>query len=337
MRKTANWSGLQNATRADNTHDFLIVGAGITGLHLCWKLKAFDSNSQALIVEKSKSCGGRMATRRIGASRFDHGAQFVKHSPISDEIISLWRELKVVQEYRYTSELSYCGILGMTAPAKKIAENLNVIYNCKIVRIHKEGGEWVVHGENDQLYRTKNVILTAPLPQALELLHNSEISFDEELKNITYAKAISMLIFLSSDFQQPIGYSDQVDRDIYSISSQSAKGLSEKVAYTVTLGPEWSESHFEAPDKSAIETFKLLFSQKFPGLDFQVADLKKWRYSHPLITDKNPFYQPAEGLFLAGDAFGGPSINGALHSSLSLFNYLEHNRRRGEPQEHRPD
>lgn len=55
--------------------DVVIIGGGLTGVMAARTLKE-NGVDDVLVIEKGKSLGGRMATRRIGEGRVDHGAQF---------------------------------------------------------------------------------------------------------------------------------------------------------------------------------------------------------------------------------------------------------------------
>jgi predicted NAD/FAD-dependent oxidoreductase len=52
----------------------VIVGAGICGLVAGRRLA--DAGAEVVLVDKGRSVGGRLATRRIGDATVDHGAQF---------------------------------------------------------------------------------------------------------------------------------------------------------------------------------------------------------------------------------------------------------------------
>ena len=54
--------------------DVVIIGAGIAGLSAARVLRA--EGRSVRVVDKGRGVGGRMASRRIGDARFDHGAQF---------------------------------------------------------------------------------------------------------------------------------------------------------------------------------------------------------------------------------------------------------------------
>ena len=55
------------------TDPVLIIGAGMAGLTAARQLH--EANLPVLVVDKGRGVGGRMATRRIGHGRVDHGAQ----------------------------------------------------------------------------------------------------------------------------------------------------------------------------------------------------------------------------------------------------------------------
>ena len=54
--------------------DVIIVGAGLAGLMAGRVLT--DAGKRVLLIDKGRSVGGRMATRRIDGGLADHGAQF---------------------------------------------------------------------------------------------------------------------------------------------------------------------------------------------------------------------------------------------------------------------
>ncbi len=54
--------------------DVLIVGAGLAGLMAANALQ--NQGRQVTVVDKGRSVGGRLATRRMGPGRADYGAQF---------------------------------------------------------------------------------------------------------------------------------------------------------------------------------------------------------------------------------------------------------------------
>ena len=67
----------------------LIIGAGLSGLSAARRLGNVPRS--VLIVDKGRSVGGRLATRRIDGGRADHGAQFFTvRDPAFQAIVDDW-------------------------------------------------------------------------------------------------------------------------------------------------------------------------------------------------------------------------------------------------------
>ncbi|MGE5086210.1 MAG: hypothetical protein ACM3MG_07910, partial [Bacillota bacterium] len=172
-------------------------------------------------------------------------------------------------------------------------------------------------------FQTSRLVLSCPLPQSLELLKNSDIPHPLSLEEIKYAKAI---VFLIKDEinQQPLeAYREVGSSGVFSVASQFKKGTSPLPAWTVTMTPSWSEQHFEKSDTELIASARDKIITQLPYVPLDQITVKKWRYSHPLTTFKNQFLEIQSGLYLMGDAFGGPSLNGAHRSAHALLKHFE--------------
>ncbi len=304
--------------------DYIIIGAGLTGLSLGWELQQQNSDLNVLILDKSKSCGGRMATRRIGETKFDHGAQFIKNKDIAQRLINLWQSEGVSRKFPSEWVDAICGESGITQLTKNIASHLDVIYNQKVAVLKNYNSHWTVFTEDGYSYKAKQVLLTTPLPQALEVMQNSNLSFEADLSSVQYSKSIVLLISAGNDLNSSFTYHENFDEQIFSICSQHAKGNSSSPAWTVVMSADWSDRHFSLPDDQILSEAKKVVEMKLPSLQIKSIDLKKWRYCQPEKVCKNLFENPHPGLYLAGDAFGGPSLTGALNSSYGLLRHLTH-------------
>lgn len=301
-------------------YDFAIVGAGISGLNIGWKLD--KSNASVLILEKSKSCGGRMATRRLNESKFDHGAQFIKRTKTSEALIEFWASKHILQRFPVSDFESYFGLGGMTRLTKEISQNLNVKYNSKVTTLKNTAQGWRLVLDSGDSILSKKIILSCPLPQSLELVKNSDIPFDPKLQDIRYAKSIVSLISLQQPLKEHLTFVENFDSDIYSICSQKVKGLSIEHNYTIVMTEKWSEDHFNLSDDEIKEKSIVLIKTKFGSTNISDFQIKKWRYCQPTSTWPELFCQPHPDIYLIGDAFGGPSLNGALMSSDGLAREL---------------
>jgi hypothetical protein len=94
------------------------------------------------------------------------------------------------------------------------------------------------------------------------------------------------------------------------------------VALTLHANPQFSLEHWDAPPQ---DVHDLLLKQAKPWIgDATVvtSQVKKWRLATPLTIWPERHWTN-EMIVLAGDAFGGPKIEGAALSGLSAANYLQ--------------
>ena len=304
----------------------IIIGAGLTGITLAEKLK---SNFDVQILEKSRGVGGRMATRRSDDSerKFDHGAQFFKTkeniNPYEHELLM---KGKLSPWFKDENRTMYKSDLGFSGFAKELIKDLNISLNIKITKIEKIGSRLKLTAENQSIYETDLLIITAPLPQALELLKTNQIPFPKNLSEIDYAKAILGLFEVNRSQLlngSPSGYLNINENGISYIVDNKKKGVSKEEAWTVVMDQEFSETHYEYTDEKNLSVITEKIKQLDSQFSFSSAQLKKWRYSHPLENkkiEKDLFhFDENYKILLAGDGFGGGSLNGALRSAHAAY------------------
>lgn len=301
--------------------DGVIVGAGISALWLASELQR--QNKKIVLIEKSSGLGGRIATRRSPPCIFDHGAQFIKTPSVFPAGASHWFSQNGFDYYTFAG--------GMTQWPKQLSQNLGIRKSEKVLTLQEASDFIEVTTDLGLKYRCKKLFITAPLPQGLEILSESGLSFPEELAQISYAKALVGLFHLDPsalNIKLP-PYQGHVNENIFSVSDQQSKNVSPEPALTVVMTPSFSEKNFDDPDAESLEktTQALLahiaLSPSQADKVFLSRQLKKWRFSHPLQTYAKPFELVGshKNIVLLGDAFGGPSINGALRSAEAVAKF----------------
>ena len=126
----------------------VIIGAGLSGLMAARSLH--DAGVEVTVIDKGRGVGGRLATRRIGDARFDHGAQFF--TVRSDEFrshVDGWLAAGVVREWcrgfgENDGHPRYVGAGGMTSLAKHLASGLDVRTGELAFTLREEHGRWQV-------------------------------------------------------------------------------------------------------------------------------------------------------------------------------------------------
>ena len=126
--------------------DVLIIGAGLCGVTAARSLTTGEKKQSWKLIDKSKSVGGRMATRRVEDARFDHGAQFftVRSAAFKAEVDN-WLKQRICKEWvrgfgegQDDGHPRYVGTNGMNQLVKEFAAPLpqkNIALNEKIIDV----------------------------------------------------------------------------------------------------------------------------------------------------------------------------------------------------------
>jgi hypothetical protein len=185
----------------------------------------------------------------------------------------------------------------------------------------------VVAGETT--WSASAVVLTPPVVQSLDLLDAGgvELPYGDRraLGSIVYQPCLAVLAMLDGPSKIPApGGRYQPTEDITWIADNQAKGISpEAVGVTIHASAEFTREHIDGDREAAGE---LLIGQAMGLLGRRplATWVHLWRYSKPTSTFARRHLAVAvpAPLIFAGDAFGGPRIEGAALSGLSAADAL---------------
>ncbi|MCB2230327.1 FAD-dependent oxidoreductase [bacterium] len=323
---------------ATNTepHDCIIVGAGAAGLTAARALQA--QGKRVLVLDKGRGVGGRMATRRIGEYRFDHGAQVLFGLPLELRfLLSDDPDRAVVrpcvsaphQSEPGASSGLFAGVNGMSAIAKTLAEELAIETSVRITSIGWRDDCWHFASESGAAYTARTTILTPPVPQILRLMEHSGIELqspvESDLRQVQYEPCLALLVTvdpqacrLDQTFVHPDGGCVKL------LVDNHAKGVSAQPgAVTLHASAAYSEAMFEAPEE---EIARQMLHDVGSYIDTSQAtwQLHRWRYSQAVSRLSESYValeQPGPLLF-AGDGFGWGRIEGAVWSGRQAAEHL---------------
>lgn len=311
----------------------IIIGAGLSGLTAAHEL--IKNKWEVSVLDKGRGVGGRMATRRAGEARFDHGTQYFStkttdFQAFTQNIIqkNIAKEWNLQEGDKTFSHPRVIGIDGMNSIPKFMAEGLNIKTNEKVISISETENGCKVTTEGGNYYEADALICTAPAPQAIELLQNSELAFAaiETLQNIHYQPSIAIMAILKTktNIPSPGGISLE-NGNISWIADNFQKGISPIFSATIHANPVFSLAHF---DDDMIQIGHQLLSEitdLIPADAVESFQVHRWRYSlaseryadNFLVSSTTKF-----PLIFAGDGFGIGSIEGAFISGKSAAQSL---------------
>ncbi len=313
-----------------NKSDVLIVGAGIAGL-LC-AVELHRAGLRVRVLDKGRGFGGRMATRRMGGGRIDHGAQyFTVREPRFQRYVDGWLEAGVVCEwFRHLPEDSnpegyprYRGANGMTDVPKALAAEVDVRREQRVVSLARETDGWRAETVSGACFHGSRLVLATPLPQSLMLLDTSGVRFangkEEALRAVHYEKGLATLAILDGPSGLPAPGGVKIrEAPLTWIADNRMKGISPEVhAITLHADPEFSETHWDSPD-AVRGPLMLEAAGGWLASDVVEYACHRWGFTTPVNPwPERYFMNEGLGLLLTGDAFGGRRVEGAALSGLA--------------------
>jgi renalase len=301
----------------------VVVGAGLSGLVAARELQS--AGVEVSLVDKGRSPGGRLATRRIGDATLDHGAQFFTvRTPAFRHRVEQWldRGLVAVWSHGFGSDDGhprYVATAGMNSLAKDLATGLDVSCSTMAFTVRRADPGWEVVIDDGTVRAADRVVVTTPLPQAFALLVDAGIELDGRLVRTEYDRTIALLATLDRAPMIPSpGAVQHPNDDVGFVADNAAKGVSTSPAITLHASPAWSESHWDDEPGDLLTMLTALAAPWLGDAAVVEGQLKKWRFATPRTPWPEPCWVAADGgIVLAGDAFAGPRVEAAHNSGLA--------------------
>lgn len=324
-----------------NQPHVIVVGAGLAGLTAARELT--ERGCAVTVFDKGRGLGGRMATRRLevegrGTARFDHGAQFftVRDARFG-QLVGRWMADGAVSEWcrgfdHDDGHPRYVANNGMASLAKHIARGIDVRTGSLVFSISAStDGAWNVTLDDGSVHEAHGVIVTCPLPQSYSLLVTAGVELPRELIMTDYDRTLALLAVLDRPtLALGVGGRQNPD-DVFSwIGDNQAKGISDLPAITFHANPEWSKAHWDDAPDDAHHLLRELAGGHLPDASIVQSAYKKWRFATPkaiwpdacLTAGPDQAISAAAPLALAGDAFAGPKVEGAVLSGLAAGEWM---------------
>lgn len=309
----------------------VLVGAGMAGLTAARQLAA---DHDVVVLDKGRGVGGRMATRRLDGAPIDHGAQFLTtHTDAFAAAVAGWEEAGVAAPWFRgeagpdgppgAGHVRHRGVPAMTSIARHLADGLAVRLGTAVTALSSGGSGWRVDLADGTVERGDAVVLTPPVPQGLALCEAGGTDLSAPvvaaLAEIRYDPCLAVLALLDgpSGLASP-GIVAPDGGPLALVSDALLKGTSPRSAVTLHARPEVSTERWDDPrDEVARDLLAAagLSSQPVEG----GVQVHGWRYARPVTVHPEPCLvvdAPAP-LVWAGDAFGGPHVEGAHRSGLA--------------------
>lgn len=320
-----------------------VIGAGIAGLACAQRLQA--EGHSVFMFEKSRGAAGRMSTKRGDdengtAWQCDTGAQYftARHPKFYAEV-QRWVSLGVAAEW--DPELQVFGALPeasdsrassakpqrfvgtprMTAPARHLAESLNLRSQTTIQALQKHEGQWQLRSaEHDWLPDVFNaVVLAVPAPQAQPLLHPIHAGLAQLASTAPMRGSWALMLRYNEPLKLPFQAAFVNQGPLRWVAEDSHKpGRGGQSCWLLHASAEWSDAHMEATSEAVAAALISAFIS-MGGRTPDAWSAHRWRYAdtaEPL--NLGAVWDAQEGIGLCGDWLNGGKVEGAWLSGQAL-------------------
>lgn len=313
-----------------------IIGAGLSGLSCAHRLHQLGM--KAVLFDKGRGPGGRLAGKRHAAGAIDHGAQYFTvrdpgfRSVVDDWLaagaVALWQgPIGYLGQYNTTEALHgherYVGLPRMNTPLRVYAADSPIQFGKEVRRISGEPGGWYLQfndGDHDPTTYS-HVLVTAPAPQAARLLAD-HADMQRKIANCTMAPCWALMLWLDQMPTDP-WYARLCDHHpvlAWYAWEHLKPGRGGSPRLLIHGNGQWSQDHLEADPPFISGTLQQaveqLLKQPLAVIDEQTH---RWRFAKPAVTLNHPcLYDPESGLGAAGDWCLGPRLENAWLSGTAL-------------------
>jgi renalase len=326
----------------EKTQLVTIIGAGAAGLSA--RLTLRSRGVRSLVLEKSRGTGGRMSSRRGEGWVADLGAQFTAATDSNwsrlvrsqaEALLELWhpdRPAQLEESRRFAHRE------GMSAFARALlthgGDASDVSFESRVTRIQPHERGWEVQLASGESFHSVALVMTAPVPQALQLFAESGLKLGaaerSSLERLAYDPCLAVLAELDTPIPESVpALLKNPSASLSGVFAQGRKGLRGAGRILVAhASPTLSRALWDRPESEALarillETQSVL--QPFSAaLDVRASGLHRWRYCEPVQVHPEAFFRlnGSAPLYLAGDAFGRSSVEGAFVSGAAAAREL---------------
>ena len=295
-------------------YEVVIIGAGISGSYLAKILN--EKKIRVLIIEKSKSVGGRFSTKNVGAGLADYGCQYIspKSEVLKNVILDLLKK-KLVSEIIFEgNKKAYICPYGLSRIPFFLSLGISSVTNQKVDYLIKHKKNWEIK-TNLQSFYAKTVVLTSPINQSKEILNKSNISHFR-LPDVNYNSFYSITFTTTKKLNDKIFHSE---KDYPWICNNNAKGmLNDEIIYTLSASENKSQELYKMNNIDQI----IRIQSDMENIGFsriENLEIHFWKYGFS-NNQNNPshFYDKNLKIGLCGDSFSVGKVDGSIISANEL-------------------
>ncbi len=311
---------------ADRT-GVVVVGAGIAGVACARELVRAGVPVQ--VRERGRVAGGRMASKRFDGRPADLGAAyFTVSDPGFAEVVEGWRSAGLVREWTDTfvsygaqgrrevsGPMRWAAPRGLRSVVEHLARDLPVTVNRLVLGV--EPGP-AVDGRP-----CAAAVLAMPGPQAALLLDPALGAATRAVRAQEWLPALAVVLRFPGRRWPPFRGAFVNDHPVLALVCDDGDRRGDDAPVLVAhTTPGFAAGHLLQPTAAGPaveEAVRDLLALPEPAEDVHVH---RWTYAKPAAAGTGTYHLDADGVGLAGDAFGTPRVQTAWRSGHDLARAL---------------
>ena len=284
-----------------------VIGAGISGLVCAKHLVA--GGQEVTVLEKSRSLGGRCATRKFGEHIVDTGAQyFTMRDPVLRKEIGkvAGAQLKTIslpilingkkgEVFREGEERFYIGN-GNNRLGAMLSDGLEIRKEVEVGVVTPVGKEWEVAGD-----RYDVVVSSAPWPQSAKILGGSQdgVGYEPNLTALLeYSGGWSDAVYAQIDpsGEDPLSWVACENTKLGRVTGGST-------VYVIQASAKYSRENLEKKPEEWVADLQSRFEKAYAVDAAKRGRVMshRWRYARREKATGSPSDMP-KGIYLCGDS-----------------------------------
>jgi hypothetical protein len=314
-----------------------MIGAGLAGL-LCSRILQ-DQGLRIQCFEKSHRASGRASTRvSDGVIQFDHGAQYFTildpvlqsylQSWIDDSHVAKWDgkivSIDVPGMFRDVAKMNrFVGTPRMESLGSHLSQDLSIDLETEVSKVESGPNGYRLTAKTDRFLGEFDVVLWNCPPLQLDTRLPPQCQWRLELSKVEMMPCWSVMLAFESRWDVPLDGAFINDGSLGWIARDSSKPFRSQAMDTWVLHSTvgWAKENLDISNAGAIASLigeaerVTQRSMPKPG----VARAHRWLYSRPNESlPASSLWDEGHRLGACGDWCGGPRVEGALQSGLSL-------------------
>ena len=311
-----------------NSLSVAVVGAGLAGIACALRLG--EAGVHARVFESQRAPGGRLATRRFAVASFDHGAQYLTATDNCFlELLDRAAAAGAANRWnpawpgRDPSDELWIGLPAMNSLPRYLAEDLDVEYGARIVRLEFTRRGWTLLDDRGAAHADfAAVALALPAPAAATLAAG-RTPLAARVRAVPMAPCWAVLVAFDASLpgMPDAGFAGDAMLRWYARNG-SKPGRDALDSWVLHASPDWSRVEFDQPaqnvQRALLDRFAEHIGRALPRA--LVSDAHRWRHARveaplgePCLLDQDSgigfcgdwcLDARAEAAWLSGTALG---------------------------------